>query len=105
MVTILASDKGFKSTNCGTWTDDLSAITSGDSSFGDGTYIVGTDIQPGTYRSSGQTGCYWEREKNFLGNLGSILANDNTDSTAIVTIDASDEGFKSKDCGTWTPTG
>jgi zinc-ribbon domain len=106
VVTILATDKGFKSTNCGTWTDDLSAITSDPTSFGDGTYIVGTDIQAGTYRSSGQSSCYWERESDFTGGgVGSIIANDNTDTPAVVTIDASDKGFKSHNCGTWTKAG
>lgn len=106
VVTILATDKGFKSTNCGTWTDDLSAITSSQTSFGDGTFIVGTDMQPGTYHSSGQTGCYWERELDFTGGgAGSILANDNTNTAATVTIAATDQGFKSHNCGTWTKVG
>jgi len=103
VVTILPTDAGFKSQNCGTWTQDLSAITTSQTTFGDGVYIVGTDMLPGTYKSSGQTGCYWERMKDFTGSgSDSILANDSTDTPAIVTIQASDKGFKSKDCGTWT---
>ncbi|MDQ2745240.1 MAG: ARC6/PARC6 family protein [Chloroflexota bacterium] len=105
-MTILPTDKGFKSTNCGTWTDDLSPITRDRSSFGDGTYIVGVDMLAGTYRSSGQTGCYWERVKDFTGSgADSILANDNTDTAAIVTISPTDKGFGSKNCGTWTRIG
>ncbi len=35
-------------------------------SFGDGTYQVGKDIQPGTYRTrTGSTGCYYERLSGF----------------------------------------
>lgn len=102
VVTIAATDKAFKSERCGTWTQDLSAITTSKTSFTDGTYIVGTDIQPGTYKSSGQSSCYWERMADFSSGTDSTLANDNTDSPAIVTILASDKGFKSSRCGTWT---
>jgi hypothetical protein len=101
VVTVAATDKGFKSSGCGTWTQDLSQITASTSSFGDGIFIVGTDILPGTYRTSGQTGCYYARLGGFSGSVGDILANDNTDSAAIVTISASDKGFKSARCGTW----
>jgi hypothetical protein len=31
-----------------------------------------------------------------------ILANNNTDTPAIVTTSASDKGFQSNNCGTWT---
>lgn len=102
VVTITATDKAFKSERCGTWTQDLSAITTSKTSFTDGTYIVGTDIQPGTYKSSGQSSCYWERMADFSSGTSSTLANDNTDTPAIVTILASDKGFKSSRCGTWT---
>ena len=102
VVTILSTDAGFTSKNCGTWTEDLSAITTSQTTFGDGIYIVGTDIQPGTYKSSGQTGCYWERMADFTGGSNTILANDNTDTSAIVTIAATDKGFDAKGCGTWT---
>lgn len=102
VITISASDKGFESTRCGTWTQDLSAITSSQTSFGDGMYIVGTDIEPGTYKSSGSDGCYYARLSGFSGSSGSILANNNTDTPAIVTIASSDKGFEATRCGTWT---
>jgi hypothetical protein len=101
VVTIAASDKGFQSRDCGTWTQDLSQITTSKTTFDDGTYIVGTDLEPGTYKSSGVQGCYWARLSGFGGTLDEIIANDNTDSAAIVTISASDKGFQSKGCGTW----
>jgi hypothetical protein len=46
--------------------------------FSDGTYLVGTDIQPGSYKSSGpDTGgigmCYWARLKDDSGS--NIIAN------------------------------
>jgi hypothetical protein len=102
IVTISPYDKGFVSRRCGIWTQDLSAITVSATSFGDGTYIVGTDIQAGTYRTNGGKGCYFSRLKGFGQTLDDIIANDNTDSTAIVTISPTDRGFTSRRCGTWT---
>lgn len=103
VVTIEESDKGFKSTRCGTWTQDLSQITKSKTTFEDGTYIVGTDIQPGRYKSKGQSGCYYARLAGFGGGgVGEIISNENTDTAAIVTIAESDKGFKSTRCGTWT---
>ena len=102
VVTIATSDKGFQSQSCGTWTQDLSQITTSKTSVSDGTYIVGTDLLPGTYRNTGVQGCYWARLSGFGGSLDEVIANDNTDTAAIVTISASDKGFQSKGCGTWT---
>lgn len=102
VVTILAGDKGFKSSRCGTWTQDLSQITESKTSFGDGIFIVGTDIEPGTYKNEASSGCYYSRLRGFTGTLSDIVSNENTDDVARVTILASDKGFKSNRCGTWT---
>jgi len=102
IVTIKPTDAGFDSQGCGTWTQDLSAITESKTSFGEGAYIVGTDIEPGTYRSSGSSGCYYARLRNFTADLNSIIANGNTDTSTVVTIKPTDVGFESLDCGTWT---
>jgi hypothetical protein len=102
VVTIKPTDEGFESQACGTWTKDLSAITESKTSFGEGTYIVGTDIEPGTYRNSGSSGCYFARLSDFTGGLNSIIANGNTDDPTVVTIKPTDAGFESQACGTWT---
>ena len=70
--------------------------------FGDGTWRVGTDIAPGTYTTSGASGCYWERESSLSGGSDSILANDNTVGQVTVTIPSTDAGFKTQGCGTWS---
>lgn len=101
VITILPTDAGFQSSNCDSWSSDLSAITTSKTSFGDGDFIVGTDMVPGTYRNAGSSGCYWARLSGFGHTLGDIIANDNTDTQAVVTIDASDKGFESSNCGTW----
>jgi hypothetical protein len=102
VVTIAASDKGFHSQNCGTWTQNVSQITKSQTEFEDGMYIVGTDIQPGTYKNSGGDGCYYARLRGFGNGFGDIIANANPSGNAIVTIKASDKGFQSTRCGTWT---
>ncbi|WP_330305099.1 MULTISPECIES: hypothetical protein [unclassified Streptomyces] len=70
---------------------------------GDGDFQVGTDIKPGTYRTTGNTDdmCYWERAKDASGEVDSLLANDNVSGTSYVTIKASDKLFKSSGCKDW----
>lgn len=102
LVTIAPSDAGFDTNGCGEWTADLRRITESRTSFGEGKYIVRVDIAPGSYRSEGGTSCYWARLRNFSGGLGGIIANDNASGAAIVQIAASDRGFESSGCGTWS---
>lgn len=103
VVTILPGDVGFATDGCGTWTSDLSAITSSpDSPFGDGMWIVGTDVAAGTWSAPGGPDCYWKRVSSFTGDGDSIIANDFGTTAPIVTIDPADAGFASQGCGTWS---
>jgi hypothetical protein len=101
IVTISRRDKGFEASGCPTFTQDLSRITGSKTRFGDGVYIVRTDITPGRYRSSGGDGCYWARLKGFGGGIGGVIANGNVTGRAVVTILPSDKGFQSSGCGDW----
>ena len=106
VVTIAATDKGFSSTRCSRWTQDLSPITlSPTAPFGDGVFIVNKDIAPGTWRSSGGEYCYWERLAGFSGEFDDIIANDNASGPTVVTVGAADAGFSSTRCGTWMKVG
>ncbi|ORV51944.1 hypothetical protein AWC02_02635 [Mycolicibacter engbaekii] len=66
---------------------------------GDGTFAVGTDIAPGTYRSDGPRdgqACYWRRisgEKT----LDSAM----TKKPQVVLIEPSDTAFRTDRCQTW----
>ncbi|MEV0318301.1 PASTA domain-containing protein [Streptomyces sp. NPDC050658] len=71
----------------------------------DGTYMVGEDIDPGTYKTDGGGNCYWERLSGTGGDLGDIIANDLPSGSSYVTIAPSDKAFSSTGCGTWTKTG
>jgi hypothetical protein len=103
VVTIAPTDAGFSSSGCGTWTGDLSTITTSPiAPFGDGMFIVGTDIGAGTWSAPGGTGCYWERLSGFSGELSDLIANDFGTISPLVTIFGSDVGFGSERCGMWT---
>lgn len=108
-VTIAKADKIFKTTDCKDWfaVTGRKAGTPKTAMSGDGMYKIGDDIQPGTYKSTGNAdgACYWERSKDALHGLESITANDNATGTAIVTVTRSDAYFKSSGCGDWTKTG
>ncbi|MET9256703.1 hypothetical protein [Streptomyces sp. NPDC003717] len=70
---------------------------------GDGDHQVGSDIKPGTYRTTGNTDdmCYWERAKDASGDADSLLANDNVTGSSYVTVKATDKLFKSSGCKDW----
>jgi hypothetical protein len=80
-------------------------------SFGDGTYRVGPgyDILPGRYRTpgSGQAGvlesCYWERNANDSGQFEAIIANENFNGPASVSV-RSGEYLKVSGGCLWTKT-
>ncbi|WBO65826.1 hypothetical protein [Streptomyces camelliae] len=105
-VTIKATDKIFKSTGCADWeaVDPKAKGTPASSMKGNGgMFKVGTDIAPGTYRSTGNKddSCYWERTKDAEHGTDSVIANDNVTGTAVVTIAPGDAYFKTTGCGDW----
>jgi len=72
----------------------------------DGTYRVGVDIEPGTYRSTSTASCYWARLRDFTGTGNDVIANEFVMSgLAVVTIQPGDVGFKSQKCGRWERIG
>jgi len=81
---------------------DTPEPTEDPNSFEDGKWLVGTDVQPGIYRTDNAGGsCYWARLSGLSGELGDLLANDNASGPAIVEIAATDAAFESTRCGTW----
>jgi hypothetical protein len=102
VVTIKSTDAGFESSDCDEWSSDLSRVTDSKSAIDyDGTYIVGTDITAGKWKSTGGDFCYWARLSGFTGTLGAILANGLPTGPTIVTIRSTDKGFLTTGCGTW----
>jgi hypothetical protein len=68
---------------------------------GDGTFRVGVDIQPGTYRSQGGTSCYWERLRGLSGTVEDIIAN-GAAGPQVVQIAPTDAAFKTQSCLPWS---
>jgi hypothetical protein len=103
VVTISPSDAGFTTSGCAGLETNLSAITPAPTSpFGDGHFIVGTDVTSGTWSASGGASCYWERQNGLGGTFAEIISNNFGGGGQVVTISPSDAGFKTSDCGVWT---
>lgn len=70
---------------------------------GDGTFLVGEDIEPGTYRTAGPDGfgCYWERLGDLSGGIGSIVDNGIAQGSTVVKIASSDAAFRTQGCASW----
>lgn len=104
IVDIQGSDAGFQTdADCGTWFN--SPRTGAKSTITPGIWLVGSQLQAGTYTANVGSGCYWERLSDFKGELSSIISNNfiSTARAEVVSISANDTGFHSDgDCGTWT---
>ena len=105
IVDILPSDLAFGTdSDCRTWYDTPRGGAS-PTSISQGNWLVGSQVVPGTYRAQVIGGCYWERLRDFTGNLSGIITNDFVpdDGQQFVTISGSDVGFQTVDeWGTWT---
>ncbi|MCL4814501.1 MAG: carboxypeptidase regulatory-like domain-containing protein [Vicinamibacteraceae bacterium] len=105
IVDILASDLAFETdSECGTWYNSPRHAHRTD--IAPGTWLVGAQVSPGTYRVTAQAGCYWERLRDFTGTLNGIISNDFVSSGGVqyVTVYPGDTGFATDgDCGTWAP--
>lgn len=69
---------------------------------GDGTFLVGEDIQPGTYETEGSESCYWERLSGTSGTFDDIITNGLPTGPTTITISPSDEAFLTEGCSEWT---
>ena len=102
VVTIRPGDTTFRTSGCAPFTNDLFPITQSlTGAFGDGTWIVGLDIAPGTWTAPGGVDCIWERVGDFSGSPDALKATDSGVDNPVVDISAGDGGFVTSDCGTW----
>lgn len=105
IVDILGSDLAFETdSECGTWYN--SPRRGHQAGIAPGTWLVGAQVSPGTYRVTAQAGCYWERLRDFTGTLNGIISNDFVSGGGVqyVTVHSGDTGFSTDgDCGTWSP--
>ncbi|KGX92759.1 hypothetical protein N781_15815 [Pontibacillus halophilus JSM 076056 = DSM 19796] len=103
-VEIKDTDVAFNSEGSGDWVKiDDSYSPQPVTTFGDGSYIVGKDIEPGRYKSTGGDGFgYWARLSGFSEELDDIITNGNPSGATIVEIKATDYGFQTFGSGEWT---
>ena len=103
VVEIMDGDDAFKSEGCGAWTalEDYSGTESTEIP-DNGIWIVGADVQPGTYEAEGGELCMWQRLRAFRPELDSVLK---MGGDPEVTIAVDDTAFLTTDCGAWTRTG
>ncbi|MFF9853581.1 hypothetical protein [Streptomyces litmocidini] len=76
---------------------------------GDGTFLVGREVRPGTYRGAGPaeggSPCYWARLKGTTGADGETVANGAGKGQATVTVLDTDKAFQTTGCQTWKRLG
>ena len=76
---------------------------------GDGDYLVGRELAPGTYRTPGATAgeyCMWERRSGASGRATEILAAQGAYSgPLVVTIEPTDVLFRTRGCHTFERIG
>lgn len=70
---------------------------------GTGTFLVGSDIQPGEYRAAASPGCYWARLSSL--DTSDIVDNDNADGPVVVEILPSDKAFQASGCASFHKIG
>ena len=72
-------------------------------SFGDGTHIVGADIQAGRYEAlEPADDCSWQRLSGFSGEYRDVLADGNPQYRTIIDVLVDDLAVVSSGCGAWT---
>lgn len=64
---------------------------------GDGVYLVGVDVQPGTYRAAASSGCYYARLRST--STSDIIDNNITDGPVVLTIKPTDKALQVNGCG------
>lgn len=110
---IAASDIGFASSNClPFWQHPgpfARPLAQPGSPFGDGDFLVGSEVAPGTYVASPPAGqvCNWAVVRGFHGKDSSgrnpdFVRGDTTSASApTAVVDLGDFGFTSQGCGQW----
>jgi len=66
----------------------------------DGTWLVGSEVKPGTYRSQNFGDCYWARLRSTDGGINAIIDN-GIGPNQTVTIKRTDKAFETARCGVW----
>lgn len=89
-----------------------SASASPAATFADGTFVVGKDIQAGTYHTAGAAkdgvDCYWETDRDTTGQTAGVIHNHASRDGQNVTITPDVAQLRTVGCQSWSlvpPTG
>ncbi len=88
-----------------------SAVAPATLGIGDGTWLIGSDMQPGTYRSTGAKQglfefCSWSTKAGPSSNSDILdFGTANANEPMIVAIDSKVKAFTTSNCEPWTKTG
>jgi hypothetical protein len=70
--------------------------------FSDGTWQVGTEVRPGTYRATADGACSWIRLGPPVAGVDTILGSSSGTGSRVVTIGRRDTAIRTTGCGRWT---
>ena len=65
---------------------------------GDGIYLVGTDIQVGTYKAGPSPDCYTEVDRDLDDNIDSIMSNNITSGPVVLKVPSNAKAIKVNGC-------
>jgi hypothetical protein len=102
LVVTLKDGDTFRTIGCAPWTSDIYPVTrTMYTDFGDGDWVVGTDVGAGVWKAAGGPFCHWARVSDFSGEAPAIKALGDNAINPVVNIDALDRGFVTSGCGVW----
>ena len=70
---------------------------------GEGTFVVGEDIDPGVYRADASPGCYWARLNSL--DTSDIIDNNNADGPVVIEVLATDRAVTVNRCAEFKKAG
>jgi hypothetical protein len=103
IVDIAPTDAAFTSAGCSDWIAFIAGYPA--TTFGDGDWAVGPNIQPGRWTAPGGPDCTWARTRDFSHTPAGVVASDSPSGAVAVDVAPSDVGFSTTGCGTWTMGG
>lgn len=107
IVDIPASDTAFRSNGCGTWTLYTPPDPPPQATVDHGDWVVGEQIQPGTYLVARTATCHWTRATGFGHTTDEVIQ---TEASALSlegplhTQLTAGERFTTQGCATWQPS-
>ena len=95
-VEVPASDPSVEEVNDTTSEEETAEEESENETLSAGTYVVGEDIEPGTYKTDGPADdsfsgmCYWARLSGLSGEFDELIANDAFEGQTTVVVNEGD---------------